>query len=502
MRGRNLKHRLANQIWWKMANNRNKFGGKWQKVLKKFGGKWQNHYLCTHKTLKVSKMNKTVFRRKIYEDMLNWKNEQKGETALLVEGARRIGKSTIVEEFAKREYDSYMFIDFSVASPEVVRRFDDLSNIEDLFTYLQFRYNVTLQEGKSVVIFDEVQMAPKARQAIKHLVKDGRYHYIETGSLISIRKNVMDIVIPSEETRLQMFPMDYEEFRWALGDDTTVGLLRQAFLKMRPLGDDIHRQMMRNFRLYMLVGGMPQAVAKYLETRSLAEVDRVKRNIIALYGDDFHKFDSSGKAGALFNAIPGQLSKNVSRYQIGSVLKGEKPGRMLETISEMNDSFAVNVAYHCDDPNIGMALTQDLEKYKMYVADTGIFVTLAFRDKAFTENIIYERLLSDKLAANLGYLYENIVAQMLTASGNKLFYHVWPTESGKHNYEVDFLLSRGTKIMPIEVKSSSYKTHVSLDAFCKKFSSRITNDRYLIYTKDYAHKESVRYIPAYLAYFL
>lgn len=278
-------------------------------------------------------MNNPVFRRKIYEDMLNWKNDQKDETALLIEGARRIGKSTIVEEFAKREYDSYMFIDFSVASPEVVYRFDDLSNIEDLFTYLQFRYNVTLQEGKSVVIFDEVQIAPKARQAIKHLVKDGRYHYIETGSLISIRKNVMDIVIPSEETRLQMFPMDYEEFRWALGDE-------------------IHRQMMRNFRLYMLVGGMPQAVAKYLETRSLAEVDRVKRNIIALYGDDFHKFDSSGKAGALFNAIPGQLSKNVSQYQIGSVLKGEKPGRMLETISKMNDSFAVNVAYHCDDPNI------------------------------------------------------------------------------------------------------------------------------------------------------
>ena len=274
-------------------------------------------------------MNKTVFRRKIYEDMLNWKNEQKGETALLVEGARRIGKSTIVEEFAKREYDSYMFIDFSVASPEVVRRFDDLSNIEDLFTYLQFRYNVTLQEGKSVVIFDEVQMAPKARQAIKHLVKDGRYHYIETGSLISIRKNVMDIVIPSEETRLQMFPMDYEEFRWALGDETTVGLLRQAFLKMKPLGEEIHRQMMRNFRLYMLVGGMPQAVAKYIETRSLAEVDRVKRNIIALYGDDFRKLDSTGKAGALFNAIPGQLSKNGSRYQVGSVLKGEKPGREL-----------------------------------------------------------------------------------------------------------------------------------------------------------------------------
>ena len=484
-----------------MANNRNKFGGKWQKVLKKFGGKWQNHYLCTHKTLKVSKMNKTVFRRKIYEDMLNWKNEQKGETALLVEGARRIGKSTIVEEFAKREYDSYMFIDFSVASPEVVRRFDDLSNIEDLFTYLQFRYNVTLQEGKSVVIFDEVQMAPKARQAMKHLVKDGRYHYIETGSLISIRKNVMDIVIPSEETRLQMFPMDYEEFRWALGDDTTVGLLRQAFLKMRPLGDDIHRQMMRNFRLYMLVGGMPQAVAKYLETRSLAEVDRVKRNIIALYGDDFHKFDSSGKAGALFNAIPGQLSKNVSRYQIGSVLKGEKPGRMLETISEMNDSFAVNVAYHCDDPNIGMALTQDLEKYKMYVADTGIFVTLAFWDKKFTENVIYSKLLGDKLSVNLGYVFENMVAQMLRANGHRLFYHTFLREDGKNYHEVDFLIADGAKLKPVEVKSSGYKSHVSIDRFCEKYSSRVERS-YIVYTKDLRKEGNTLYLPIYMTMFL
>ncbi|MGM9674128.1 MAG: ATP-binding protein [Bacteroidaceae bacterium] len=442
-----------------------------------------------------------VFRRKIYGDMIKWKNEQKGETALLVEGARRIGKSTIVEEFAKREYDSYMLIDFSVASPEVIRRFDDLSDIDDLFTYLQFRYKVTLKAGRSVVIFDEVQMAPKARQAIKHLVKDGRYQYIETGSLISIRRNVLDIVIPSEETRLEMFPMDYEEFRWALGDEATVELLRQSYAKMKPMGDDIHRQMMRSFRLYMLVGGMPQAVAKYIETRSLAEVDRVKRNIIALYGEDFRKLDTSGRSGAMFHAIPGQLSRNVSRYQVGNVIKGEKPGRVVEAVSEMNESFAVNVAYHCDDPNVGMALTRDMERYKMYVADTGLCVTLAFCDKKFTDNVIYDKLLGDKLSVNLGYIYENVVAQMLRSNGHRLFYHTFLREDGKNYYEVDFLLSDGAKLKPVEVKSSGYKSHVSIDRFAEKFSNRVER-RYIVYTKDLKKDGNTLYLPVYMAMFL
>ena len=258
---------------------------------------------------------------------------------------------------------------------------------------------------------------------------------------------------------------------------------------------------MRNFRLYMLVGGMPQAVSKYLETRSLAEVDRVKRNIIALYVDDFHKFDSSGKAGALFQAIPGQLSKNVSRYQIGSVLKGEKPGRMLETISEMSDSFAVNIAYHCDDPSIGMALTQDMGKYKMYVADTGIFVTLAFQDKKFTENLIYDKLLNDKMGVNLGYVFENMVAQMLRANGHRLFYHTFLREDGKNYYEVDFLLADGAKLKPVEVKSSGYRSHTSIDRFCEKYSSRVDR-RYIVYTKDLRKEGNTIYVPIYMTMFL
>ena len=298
-----------------------------------------------------------------------------------------------------------------------------------------------------------------------------------------------------------MYPMDYEEFRWALGDTATIPLLRSVWEHPQPL-KEVHRKLMRDFRLYMLVGGMPQAVDAYIESNNFEVVDHAKRIILDLYDEDFGKIDPTGKAARIFAAIPAQLNSNASRFQISNVIPKAHAEDFVELISEMEKSRTINISHHSDDPNVGLGSTEDLKQYKMFVGDTGLFVTLAFRDKAFTENIIYERLLSDKLTANLGYLYENIVAQMLTASGNKLFYHVWPTESGKHNYEVDFLLSRGTKITPIEVKSSSYKTHVSLDTFCEKFSARITNDRYLIYTKDYAHKESVRYIPAYLAYFL
>lgn len=298
-----------------------------------------------------------------------------------------------------------------------------------------------------------------------------------------------------------MYPMDYEEFRWAIGDTATIPLLRGLWEHPQPL-KEAHRKLMRDFRLYMLVGGMPQAVDAYLESNNFEIVDRTKRHILDLYDEDFGKIDPSGKAARIFAAIPAQLNSNASRYKISSVVPKARNEDYIELISEMEKSKTVNISHHCDDPNVGLGSSENLEQYKMFVGDTGLFVTLAFRDKVFTENIIYERLLSDKLSANLGYLYENMVAQMLTASGNKLFYHSWPTESGKHNYEVDFLLSRGTKIMPIEVKSSSYKTHVSLDVFCKKYSSRITNDRYIIYTKDYAHEESVKYLPAYLAYFL
>ena len=444
---------------------------------------------------------KRLFKRKIYDRLLKWKQESNGNSALLIEGARRIGKSTIVQTFARNEYESFILIDFTKCSQEIKNLFNDVSDLNYIFLRLQLVYGVQLVERKSLIVFDEVQFQPLARQAIKSFVEDHRYDYIETGSLISIRKNTETILIPSEEQRISMYPMDYEEFRWAMGDTATIPLLHSIWEHPQPL-KEAHRKLMRDFRLYMLVGGMPQAVDAYLESNNFEIVDRAKRLILDLYDEDFGKIDPSGKAARIFAAIPAQLNSNASRYQLSSVIHRARNEDYIELISEMEKSKTVNISHHCDDPNVGLGSTENLEQFKMFVGDTGLFVTLAFRDKAFTENIIYERLLSDKLATNLGYLYENIVAQMLTVSGYKLFYHSWPTESRKHNYEVDFLLSRGTKILPIEVKSSSYKTHASLDVFCKKYSSRITNERYLIYTKDYAREETMRYLPAYLSYFL
>ncbi len=433
--------------------------------------------------------------------MLQWKQERDGATALLIKGARRVGKSTLAEEFAKREYESYIMIDFTEAAQEVRNLFEDVSNVDDLLFQLQYFYNVRLTPRKSVIIFDEVQDCPKARQSIKKLVKDHRYDYIETGSLISIKKNIKNIRIPSEETRLTLNPMDYEEFRWALGDEVSVELLREAYEAKRSLGDGAARKVMRDFRLYMLVGGMPQAVNEYLETNNLSAVDAVKREIIELYADDFRKIDPTGKATRMFYAVPGQLSKNASRYQISSVIEQGKQDRVEEILQDMEDSQVVVLSHHVDDPNVGLSLNGDLGRYKMFLNDTGLFVTLAFWDKDVTENVIYQKLLSDKLSANLGYVYENIVAQVLTATGNKLFYHTWPTESRKHNYEVDFLLYRGAKLCPLEVKSSGYKTHASLDAFCEKFSERV-GERFLVYTKDLRKDGATTLLPVMMTMFI
>lgn len=320
------------------------------------------------------------FKRKVYDTMLKWKNERKGDTALLIQGARRIGKSTIAEEFARKEYKSYILVDFSKVSKEVFDLFNDISDLNYLFLRLQFIYQVQLYERESVIIFDEVQLQPLARQAIKHLVKDHRYDYIETGSLISVRSKSQSIIIPSEETKVSMFPMDYEEFKWALGDTVTVPLLRSAFENKLPLGEAVHRKLMRDFRLYMLVGGMPQAVAAYIKTNNLSEVDLVKRDIIALYEEDFVKIDDSGRAKAMYDAIPAQLSRNALRYQIGKAVADEKAERVRSIIKSMEDSMTINVAYHSDDPNVGMALTRNEDYFKMYASDTGLFVTLAFMD--------------------------------------------------------------------------------------------------------------------------
>ena len=430
--------------------------------------------------------------------MLDWKQNKNGSTALLIKGARRVGKSTIAEEFAKREYESYIVVNFADATSALWEAVDNIADRDKFFLQLQFIYGVRLYERRSVIIFDEIQKCPKVREAIKYLVKDHRYDYIETGSLLSIRKNTKDIVIPSEETRLDMYPLDYEEFRWALGDSVTISLLKEAFENMRPMGDAVARKLMRDFRLYMLVGGMPQAVSKYLETNNLTEVDQTKREIIELYLDDFTKIDPSGKISKLFSAIPAQLSGNSPRFMSTSVLgRNESKNTMSELLHDLEDSITVNFAHHANQPTVGLPLHTDYERYKLYIGDTGLFVTLAFWDKKTTDNAIYQKLLSDKLSTDLGYVYENVVAQMLVASGNRLFYHTWPSTTSNHNYEVDFLLSRGSKLCPIEVKSSSYKSHKSLDLFCEKFSEWVDR-RYLIYTKDLHKDGSLQMIPVYM----
>lgn len=436
-----------------------------------------------------------IFKRKLYDRMLTWKQQRQGKTALLVEGVRRVGKSTLVEEFARREYESYLLIDFNIASKQVMNLFDDLMDMDMLFLQLQTIYHVSLTPKRSVVIFDEVQKCPKARQAIKYLVKDGRYDYIETGSLISIKKNTKDITIPSEEERVQLHPMDMEEFRWAIGDNATMPLLRTFYEKKLPLGA-AHRTKMRELRLYMLVGGMPQAVNEYLNTNDLSKVDLVKRDIIRLYLDDFQKLDTSGRIAELFKNVPAQLSSNSCRYRPLQVLGSTDEDKLQELLHNLEDSKTVMFQYHSNDPNVGMSLTKDMSRYKIFLCDTGLFITLAFWDKDFTENIIYQKLLSDKLSANLGYVYENLVAQLLTSAGNQLFFYTWQRDA-KHNYEIDFLLSRGAKIQPIEVKSSGYSTHASLDEFCKIFHERI-DKRFLIYTKDLKIDDKMIYLPMYM----
>ena len=443
-----------------------------------------------------------MFKRKIYDTLLKWKKESDGQTAAMIEGARRIGKSTVAEEFAKKEDESYILIDFSIASKATKDLFEDISDLNYLFLQLQLQYKVDLKERKSVIIFDEVQKCPLARQAIKHLVKDHRYDYIETGSLISIKKNVKDIVIPSEERKIHMYPMDYEEFLWAIGDNTSYSVVKKFFETGKPLGQQTNRKLLRDFRLYMLVGGMPQAVEAYRNTNNFKKVDAIKRDILNLYEDDFVKIDSTGRASMLFDAIPAQLNKNTCRYQVSHVLNRDvRANELLQLIAEMKDSGTVLVSYHANDPNVGMSATIDLAKFKMYICDTGLFTTLMFKDRDFTENEIYEKLLGDKLSANLGYLYENVVAQILTATGNELFYHTFMNPTSRHNYEVDFLITRKNKICPLEVKSSGYKKHASLDYFCEKYASRILK-KYLVYTKDYAKDQDVICLPVYMLPFI
>jgi len=446
-------------------------------------------------------MKKSIFARKIYREILEWKENRSDKYALLVKGARRVGKSTIVEEFAKKEFKSYIMIDFAHVSKDIKDLFEDTYDLDFFFLQLQQLSGTKLYEKESVIIFDEVQLHPKARQAIKYLVADGRYKYIETGSLLSIKKNTKDILIPSEEHKISMYPMDFEEFLWAIGDEVSIETIRTLLEKKRPAGNAIHRNLMRIFRLYMLIGGMPQAVETYLEKNNLQAVDEIKREIVDLYEEDFTKIDASGLAGDIYDAIPANLSSNASRYILSNAREGTRSERVRDLLPDILSSYTVNIAYHANNPAVGMALEKDVGKYKLFTSDVGLFVTLAFRDKNYVENIIYNKLLSDKLEANLGDVYENVVAQILIAKGNNLFYYTMGNNSSNHLYEIDFLISTGNKICPIEVKSGNYRCHKSLDQFCEKFRSRIGN-KYLVHTKDYKWENGINYIPVYMLPFL
>lgn len=440
-----------------------------------------------------------MFKRKIYNKMKEWKDEVNGRSALLIRGARRVGKSTVVEEFAKNEYDSYILIDFVKAPPEAIELFDDISDLDFLFLRLQAIFDVNLVERRSAIIFDEVQKCPKARQAIKYLVKDGRYDYIETGSLLSIRRNVKNIVIPSEETRIDMYPMDFEEFLWACGKEVKAKTLKQLWEYQKPLGDATHRSMMKEFRLYMLIGGMPQAVYTYLNTNNFKNVDYEKRSILDLYEEDFNTIDA--RASMLFRALPSQLSSNAFRFKVTNTLPDERYEQTTELVSEMEDSRVIMLSRHSNDPAVGLALVEDLNYYKMFMLDTGLLTTMIYRDSNSTEDNLYIKLLSNKQHTNLGYVYENVVAQMLKAKGDSLYYYTFPSETSNHKYEIDFIISRENKICPIEVKSSNYKRHTSLDRFSEKFSERISH-RYIVYTKDLHKEQDILCLPVYMVPYL
>ena len=439
------------------------------------------------------------FKRKVYDQLLEWKEKYADKYAVLLEGARRVGKSTIAEQFAKNEYKAYILIDFSDISNEEIACFDDINNLDMFFLRLQAIRGVDLYEHDSIIIFDEVQLFPKARQAIKHLVKDGRYHYLETGSLISIKKNVKNILIPSEEMKIEVYPMDYEEFCLATGKNYT--LLEKIYKLNKSIGQETSRKLMRDIRLYMAVGGMPQAVESFINGDNFAMIDQIKRQIIKLYEDDFKKLDPSGNLSAIYHSIPAQLSKSSKKYRIPTTIKKRKTSKDERMIYELIDTKTILPSYNLTDPGVSLTLSKDLNSYKLYIADIGLFVTLMFIDRPSVENEIYSKLLSDKLPANLGYLYENLVAQMIAASGRELYYHTWEKKESTHYYEIDFLISNGAKISAIEVKSSGTGKHESLSEFEKKYSKHV-KDCVILSQKDIGNDNIIKYFPIYLTPFL
>lgn len=449
-----------------------------------------------------------IFKRKIYNKLLEWKELSEGKSAVLLEGARRIGKSTIVEEFAKREYDDYMILDFAKENKDIKNNF--IENMDDLDTFFR---NLFLLKGrrlkgeKCVLIFDEVQLFPIARQAIKYLVADGRYEYIETGSLISIRKNVQDILIPSEEYRIKMYPMDFEEYLWALGDEITYETIKSSFEMKKSLGDAIHRKIMKIFRTYMAVGGMPQAVEAYAEGKTFAQIDFIKRNILALYEEDLAKYDSDNreKASVIYKTIPEQLENKNSHFKFSLVDKNARFNHYVDAVSFIAESMIGNECINVTKPEVALELFSDRSNFKLYMGDTGLLVTQIMKNRDESDEDLYKALIIDDLGINQGMIVENMVAQMLRASGHELYFHEYlfkPKENEREKkYEIDFITVKKKKICPIEVKSSNYKSHKSFDYLIQKYQLKM-EDRYIIYTKDLKYEEGIMYIPVYMTMFL
>ena len=441
-----------------------------------------------------------MFRRKAFEKLKYWKDNKAPKYAVLLEGARRVGKTTIAEEFAKQEYRTYIKVDFANIRRDVLDAFEDIANLDMFFLRLQTATGVTLYRRESVIIFDEIQLMPRARQAIKYLVADGRYDYIETGSLISIKKNIKDIVLPSEEIKVPIHPMDYEEFMWAIGNDT-YHILRELYKNGKPVGNSLNRKLMRDFRIYMAVGGMPQAVEAYTEGKNFAEIDEVKREIIDLYKDDFFKIDNTGLIGRMYDSIPSQLAIDKRSYVISAATGKKKLDKDLERLYDLLDSKTVLSCNNVRNPSAALSQTIDSDVFKLYLADTGLFTTMIFNSSKETVTNIYTKLLSDSLPADLGYLYENAVAQVISSSDIKLYYHTWEKENSSHYYEVDFLLPSKTKIVPIEVKSSGIGKHESITVFQNKYSKHVAS-QILLSQKDIGNVGMLKLYPVYMLPFI
>lgn len=446
-----------------------------------------------------------ILKRKAYDKLIEWKKKSNGSTAILIDGARRVGKSFLAEEFGKNEYKSHITINFSKITTQITDIFEyDFMDLDLFFAELAAQFSTKLFVRNSLFIFDEVQLYPKAREIIKFLVEDGRYDYIETGSLISIKQNVQDIVIPSEEEHFTLNPLDFEEFLWAMGDEASVPYMKMCFEDKKPLGNSIHRKIMNQFRQYMLVGGMPQAVSAYIETKDFESVDRIKRNILLLYRQDITKYAKGyeSKVLSIFNEIPGQLSKKEKKFSLSSLGKSSKMRTYEDSFMWLNEGMIINTCYNATDPTIGLNMYLDNTRMKCYMADTGLLITHAFGDNSYTDNELYKAVLLNKLSINEGMILENIVSQTLTAFGHKLFFYSRTDGANReHHMEIDFLISNGKKICPIEVKSSSYVSHSSLDKFLMKFKNRY-GQPYVLYTKDLMVKEGIIYLPAYMSMFL